>query len=303
MRLKRRPPVAPRQRRSSEVPPPPAAFSYHVRRDERPEDLSRKQFRQAPLLRASSTKLSKSSSRLLLLIAVFLVVYLLNLSTTVSVKVLASNQPNLTTASAQTYAQAARDILSRSIWNHNKLTVNTAGLSQQLQKQFPSLESVTVTVPFVGNRLQVNIAPTQAALILVTSSGSYIIDENGKAASALSSTEANKLHLPTLTDQSSLAIKLTKQILTPAQIQFIQIVLHQLTAKQVPYGALVLPSSAGELDVYISGQPYFVKFNLQSDTAREQAGTFLAVRQNLAGQHLTPTKYIDVRIEGRAYYQ
>jgi hypothetical protein len=64
-----------------------------------------------------------------------------------------------------------------------------------------------------------------------------------------------------------------------------------------------LPSNANELDIQIAGQPYEVKFNLHSDKAREQAGTYLATIASLQKQGITPSKYIDVRVDGRAYYQ
>ena len=65
---------------------------------------------------------------------------------------------------------------------------------------------------------------------------------------------------------------------------------------------MTLPPAASELDVKIAGKPYFVKFNLQADDARRQAGTFLATQAQLQRKGITPAQYIDVRVEGRAYY-
>ncbi len=66
---------------------------------------------------------------------------------------------------------------------------------------------------------------------------------------------------------------------------------------------MTLPVGTSELDVRLAGQPYSVKFNLESGTARQQAGTFLATESKLKSQNVTPAEYIDVRVDGRAYYK
>jgi hypothetical protein len=84
------------------------------------------------------------------------------------------------------------------------------------------------------------------------------------------------------------------------------VVKRELTAKHVKPGRLVLPPGGGELRVYPSGQPYVIKFNLHTNSARSarlQTGTYLAVARELKKQHLTPKHYIDVRVPGRAYYR
>jgi hypothetical protein len=64
-----------------------------------------------------------------------------------------------------------------------------------------------------------------------------------------------------------------------------------------------LPPAASELDVQLNGRPYFVKFNLQSNNPRGEAGTFLATIAQLSRQNIVPGHYVDVRVDGRAYYQ
>jgi len=81
---------------------------------------------------------------------------------------------------------------------------------------------------------------------------------------------------------------------------------RQLRAQNVSIKAMTLPAASSELDVYIGGTSYFVKFNLQDindSAANIQSGTFLALKKHLAEQNKTPSQYIDVRLEGRAYYR
>jgi flagellar basal body rod protein FlgF len=92
--------------------------------------------------------------------------------------------------------------------------------------------------------------------------------------------------------------------LSEGSVEFISDVLVQLKTAGINYSRLVLPASSQELDVFIQGQPYFVKFNMHDpSTAREQAGEFLATMHYLQGKSITPASYIDVRLSGRVYYK
>jgi hypothetical protein len=86
-------------------------------------------------------------------------------------------------------------------------------------------------------------------------------------------------------------------------VSFIKTVAAQLSAQHIGVKAMVLPPAADELDVYLAGQPFYGRFNLETGTALQQTGTFVAVWRQLQGQGTTPRDYIDVRIDGRAYYK
>ena len=201
------------------------------------------------------------------------------------------------------YQAAADKLLSSSIWNRNKVTINTDGIGSQMLKQFPELDSVSVTLPLFGHQPTVYVQPARAALVVAANNGAFVVDTSGKA--LMPSANLPTAHnLPQVVDQSGLPVRLNQQVLTADDVNFIQTILGQLSAKHVAVSSMVLPSTSRELDVYISGQPYFVKFNLEdSGNARQQAGTYLATAAELQREHVTPAHYIDVRVDGRAYYQ
>lgn len=203
----------------------------------------------------------------------------------------------------EVYEAAADRQLGRSIWNRNKITVNTSTLSRQLLKEFPELRSVSVTVPLLAHRPVVYVEPAQPVLVLVAANGAFIVDNAGKALLRNDNPhDFSRLKLPILNDQSGLRINVNRQALPAGDIRFIQIIVAQLAAKQFTVSDMTLPAGTSELDVKLAGQPYMVKFNLQSDKAKEQAGTFLAAMAELRRQNITP-RYVDVRVDGRAYYQ
>ncbi|HET7059817.1 MAG TPA: hypothetical protein VFH99_00645 [Candidatus Saccharimonadales bacterium] len=200
------------------------------------------------------------------------------------------------------YQAAADKLLASSLWNRNKITIDTAKISQQMVAQFPELASASVTLPLLAHRPIVYVQPAQAALVVAANNGAFVIDQNGRALMPSSNLPTAR-NLPQIVDQSGLQISSGHQALTSDDVTFVQTVLAELAAKHVQVSSMVLPAASRELDAYISGQPYFVKFNLANDDARQQAGTYLATATELQRQHATPAHYIDVRVDGRAYYQ
>ena len=202
------------------------------------------------------------------------------------------------------YQKAVNGILSKSIWNRNKLTIDTAHISSQMLKEFPELSEVSIVLPILAHRPVVYLTPSQPALVISGVNGSFILDSNGKALLSITDTKTiPSFKLPILTDQSGLKLVLGQRVLSSTDISFIQVIIAQLAAKHVLIPALTLPVASREIDANITGVSYIAKFNLQDGKALQQAGTFLATKSRLDSQNITPTQYIDVRVPGRAYWQ
>ena len=231
------------------------------------------------------------------------VVDVLNLTPHSHVQTLGSNQLTLVHTPA-TYQAAADKLLAASIWNHNKITVNTAQVARQLQLQFPELTSVTVSIPLLAHQPIVYIEPAQPAILMIATNGAFLLDQHGSVVLSVPDIKSvADLQLPQVIDQSGLQLKRGQQGLTSGNVAFIQTIVAELKARQINVTTLTLPATSSEVDANIVGQTYLVKFNLANDTARQQAGTFLATKAHLDGQHVTPSQYVDVRVDGRAYYK
>lgn len=203
------------------------------------------------------------------------------------------------------YQEAARELLAGSLANTNKLTINTREVADELQKKFPELAYVSVVLPIIGRQPTIHIQTTRPVLVLASSrsGGVFLVDESGRAVMDAAKVAASvKDKLPVVQDQSGLPVTVGDGALPSDNVDFITEVIGQLAAKGIRVAALVLPPAAGELDVRIEGAPYFVKFNLRGD-ARVEAGAFLAVKQQLERENKTPSSYIDVRVENKAYYR
>ncbi len=251
-------------------------------------------------------QIARRAGVLVLAVAIIVsVVNVLSVSPQAKIEPLTSSQAQASSAFLRNraeYQAAADKLLAASIWNRNKITINTAQISRQLSAQFPELSSASVTLPLLAHRPTIYVQPAQAALVMAANNGAFVIDQNGRALMPAANLPTAR-NLPQIVDQSGLSISTGHQVLTSDDVSFIQTILAELAAKKVSVSSMVLPASARELDVYIAGQPYFVKFNLANDTARQQAGTYLATIAELRRQHTTPKHYIDVRVDGRAYYR
>jgi cell division septal protein FtsQ len=241
----------------------------------------------------------------LLIVIVAAVVNVLSVTPKAKIEPLSSSRadsPSPLLRNKTEYQAAADKLLASSIWNRNKITINTSQISQQLTKQFPELTGVSVTLPLLAHRPVIYLQPARAVLVIAAKDGAYVIDQNGRALMP-SANLPTASKLPQIVDQSGLHISVGRQVLTSDDVAFVQTIMAELAAKHVSVTSIVLPATSRELDVYIDHQLYFIKFNLANNDARQQAGTYLATVAELKRQHVTPKHYIDVRVDGRAYYK
>lgn len=230
-------------------------------------------------------------------------IYSLALSSNAKVIIPMSSPDSVFLRSPQTYQQAAQTLLGRSLLNRNKITIDSNGVAHELEQQFPELEQVSITLPLVGHRPLVYIEPIPPALTLISKNGLYVIDERGRAViEADKVSKLASLQLPVVTDQSGLTVHVGRSALSVSDVNFILTVTGQLKAQKLTLQSLVLPPQAAELDLRLNGQPYLVKLNLRADS-KQQVGTFLAVKKQLESSGQIPSQYIDVRVDGRAYYK
>lgn len=307
MLFKRKPVQQTGRQRSFEAGRPPA-FSYHANRSEQAYNLGRSEPREQDVRRQKRILREIRQRFGMLLAAAVLVVCVIDiliLSPSVKIVTLTSSSNDYFLRDTKTYQTAASKLFRASFLNGNKVTVDTQKIAAQMKQQFPELTDVSIAVPIMSHRPVMYITPTAPSLILATTDGSYILDNDGRA--LISSTQVAdlaKLDLPTVTDQTGQAVKLGQVALAGDTVTFVQTILAQLQAKSIAVDSVTLPSAtAFELDVKPKGTGYFIKFNLHSNDPLQQVGTYLAVRERLGQQHITPGAYVDVRLDGRAYYK
>lgn len=304
MKLKRKAEPARRQRAGGGLGSKPSPFAYTSRRSESPNQARQTASEALKAIRKPARSVGQRIGLLILSVVIlFSVVNILSLSSQAKILPLVSGQNKTFLRDESVYQSAADKLLASSIWNRNKITINSDKLAQELTAQFTELDSVSITIPLLAHRPVVYIEPAHPALILQGLDGAFVVSSSGKALLHAAAPEAlNQPSLPKLNDQSGLHVELNHQALPANDVDFILTVVAQLNAKQFTVASMTLPPASRELDVQIAGQPYLIKFNLM-EQARGQAGTFLATIAQLQSQNIMPAKYVDVRVPGRAYYQ
>lgn len=241
----------------------------------------------------------------MLALLIFLVVaalYMTTLSPSAQIEPLNENTAALHNTSA--YKNTADELLSESIMSKSKATIDGKKISTQLKAKYPELTTVTLGVPLLSRHPVLYIEISQPALVLSASTGSFIVGTSGTIlATSTQITSSVRDALPVVSDQSGLPLDLHTRVLASDDVGFVQIVAAQLKAKSYDVSGMTLPKATGELDVQIRNQPYFIKFNLQAKTPKEQVGTYMATISQLQKQKVTPAQYVDVRVDGRAYYK
>lgn len=307
IRKTKTPVTSARQRQSRLSSEKPSAFSYYSRRSEQMVQTGRQ------IARSETAQKTRNVSRywrqrfgfaVLLASATFSLVYVSTLTTEPKIETVNSAAGRAVMQDESVYRAAANEFLEASVFNQNKITISTTGLASQLMQKFPELAQVQVGLPLLNHRVSVVLVPSEPILILATTNGSYALDAGGTALSTGAQlAKLSELNLPLVTDESSLEVQLRQQALSSGDVLFISTVLAQLEAQNIEVTSLSLPAGLRQLDVRLKGEPYFVKFNLASDSSKQQVGTLIAVYDRLKQQGITPGQYIDVRVDGRAYYQ
>lgn len=283
------------------------AFSYYTSRNTEPTTENRAPVRRGQIetpeqpksKRASRTWIAKVPFWIFVAIIIVCVVKLLTLSNDPKVIIVGGNQADSSyMRPASAYESAAQKLLTSSVVNRSKLTIDTSAVSSALLREFPELLEVSVTVPLVSSRPVVYVQPAKPALILRSLHGDYALNNEGVALSQASSLPSGAL---LAVDQSGLVPHLGKQILSGDTVTFVQAVAYQFSAAHVSLNTFVLPSGAPyEIDARLEGKPYAIRFNLEED-ARIQSGAAIATVQQLG--NTIPSSYIDVRVPGRVYYK
>lgn len=215
--------------------------------------------------------------------------------------VIANNEGSLARPES-VYQDYARSVLKSSFFSRSKLTVDTDGAAKKIQDHFPELDSVSITVPVIARRPIVQLQASAPPFALSSKNGVYYLREDGTASVEVSAIKDLAAPPQIVIDQSSLPLAAGKVALPKATVASITEIIRQMKAKQIAIDQLTLPAVPDELQMRIKGLPYYVRFSTSSDPA-VQAGAFLAVKQKLEGDHITPKEYVDVRVEERAYYR
>ncbi len=215
-----------------------------------------------------------------------------------------SGQINVTSTNSQLdpiYSKIIETELSKSFLNKNKILINQHQIFTALKSKYPDITSVNFKLSFFSQILSVDIQTSPATIFFSTNYNAGLINDQGRVVDT--SILSNDPNLIILNDAQNIELRAGDYVLNESIIGFINTVNYQLTKKNITVSHYIITSSNDELDAYIKNTSYYVKFNLVSNDPLNQSGTFLATYHYLTTNNIKPSSYVDVRIDGRAYYK
>ena len=290
--------------------PAPTAFSYHTKRSDRNPNAGpgRMSPAQADEIELANNKTVSKALRLSVFIGLFIVllgvIFELRVSTFANVKLIQPDGFSYQTRPISQYDAVVSKAIGASLYDQLKLTITSQDLSNYITARLPEVQYVSVTVPFIGSTPSVYLQLQSPVMAYVTNEGEFLLDNQGVVIAPASAISAKQLsQLNTVINQSITGVNIGSRVLNGPSVSFIETVAQSLKIKAVPVSKMVLVPGTEEMDVYVANQPYRVKFNLYEPDALQQVGTYLATIATLKQKNITPSQYIDVRVDGRAYYK
>lgn len=241
--------------------------------------------------------IKRTTILLLLAVVIIFVIRIVQLTPQVQISITNNNGSQ----SVAGYQSLVNKYLSSNWLDNNKITFNKNSLISLIKGQFPDVKTVKIKTSWFSSRITVSITIYQSQIFLSTIYNAGVVNSSGKVIS-LGHTDMNSMAV--VNYPVNIRLKIGTNILTSQDIYFIETVNYELNLKKIKVNQFLVQSGAEELDAYIQSTPsYYVKFNLISGDALQQTGTYLALIHNLSLSHISPNQYIDVRIDGRAYYK
>lgn len=243
-----------------------------------------------PALRITSTAWLRL---LFMAVAVFMVIFFLGKITALT----AIRVTGTHTLSSEHVNALARTGLNQQWFGHNLLLVNGSALASYLQQADPSIKQATIHRTFF-HRLSITVSERQPTLNWKTAGGVYLLDAD---ATVIGPTMGDYAKLPVVTDSSNLPVKTGQRVAPTSFVTFCSQLVAQLPAAGYQIGEMTVPTSTSEVYVRTTSN-LLLKF----DTTRLAGGEIndlKAVQSELAKAKKTPTQYIDLRIEHKAYYK
>jgi len=192
--------------------------------------------------------------------------------------------------------QEALKIVHGSLAQSNLLTLDGPALAASLQKADPLLRDVNVRRHW-SHGVVISTTLKKPSLGWSTDNQKYLLDYDGTAIETLSLGSG----LPVVTDGSNLPVHVGQKVVSN---QFVSFVLAMVPAlSKAGYVVTGMDVKETTLDLNVSTNK---GYRLVLDTSREVGGEMAdlaAVQKLLSSQHKAPHEYIDLRIEGKAYYK
>jgi len=253
-------------------------------------------------------KAKATLSNLLQKILIITIIALILINTTMSSVVvkIQESEDSHSYRSLSEYNDVVTSVFSESLFNRSKLTLDSSKFESSIKDVLPEVIEVTAVIPLAGRKLQVGIKTDDPLIRLRRQTDQQGIV--GKSGKLLLLTDTNLVlegfsALPSLEVMPNVNFDRGSQVLTTSETVLISLLISEFDGSE-PYrnkiSSIVFDVEKRELQVMFNNVSFFAKLTPERG-AREQVGSLLATLKQLAEQGAMPSKYVDVRVDGRAF--
>lgn len=213
--------------------------------------------------------------------------------TTVNAVVIQGNK----TLAGDHLQRVAEEGLSRQWFGRNLMLVNTGGLASYIEKAEPGIKAADVhRQPF--HEVVVSVTERQPTINWKTNGEVYLLDVD---ATVIGPTKGVYTKLPTVSDSSNLPVKVGDRVAPTSFVAFCAEIARILPPAGFEVGEMNVQTTTSEVTVK-STKGIMLKFDT-TRPAGDEVQDLKLVQAELTKAKKTPTQYIDLRIEHKAYYK
>jgi len=182
-------------------------------------------------------------------------------------------------------------------WWHNLMLIDTAALQKDVLAAQPQLSDVAISRHWPSG-LNLKVTEREPNLEWQTDGQTYLLSQDGVIVAAAGQ---SSLRLPVVVDSANLPVKLGDRVAPEQFVQFCLDMVKLLPKQGLQVTGMQVPTTTNE--VYVTtNKGYYIKFDTTRDPNGE-VGDLVRVLNLLKAQNKQPSQYIDLRIDGAAYYQ
>lgn len=234
--------------------------------------------------------------------AVGLVVFATTLTTTPVVELKKNNAEYYESA---VYEKAAQEILKSNVFYRSKILFPNVSFENKLKERFPEISRATPVVPLGGRNLSIIVTVSEPFAYVSSGSDTGIVNNEGVLVVKNANSVPDDLFKLRFTEPQS-NFDIGSRILTTSEVDLLTLLQNEMNSLAFNDGTTakikdaLFNVSQGQIEATIVSKQFFIKLS-SFNAADVQVGGAKATLRQLDREATLPTKYIDVRVPGRAF--
>lgn len=201
-----------------------------------------------------------------------------------------------------TYQQLVASQMQKSVLNRFKPFLNKNDIKNQLLRQIPEAQNISVSTTLIGHKPVVNITTYNILAVMIQDNqNDTLISTRGKVLINVNNSNLKTNDLPLIQNKTGITVKEGEQFMHPDEAKALYRLVQQFVASKST-ATFTLTSVPHEIMAKEVGRGYEVKF-LLNDTVVTQFGAMRATQAKLLAINQKPSAYLDVRLSDKVYYR